>query len=130
MNYQPNEPRRFYRSNDAVIFGVCAGIAEHFDLPVLGVRIAWVLLALIPGIGTVPMVLSYIVLGFVLKRRPVEPVVMSSTDPFQGPSRGTHSQLIERIQERFDALDKRLQRMESIVTRPGFGLEEKYRDLK
>lgn len=45
------------------IAGVCAGIAEYFDLDVTIVRIIFVVLALMPG-GM--MVILYIILAFVL----------------------------------------------------------------
>lgn len=133
MNYQDYEPKRLYRSHNGVIFGVCAGIAEYFDLPPWGVRLVWILLML-TGIGMPVLLVVYVALGLILPKRPLAPpqAYYPSGDPFQAqPVRpATHAEMLSRIQERFDALDKRLQRMEDIVTHPGFGLEEKYRDLK
>jgi phage shock protein C len=128
QSYQPYEPKRLYRSNDSVIFGVCGGLAEHFDLPPAGVRIAWVLLTIF---AFPPLFLvMYIVMALVLKRRPVVlPPPIPGTDPFYTPGRMTYAEMLDRLQERFDALDKRLQRMESVVTRPGFGMEQKFREL-
>lgn len=131
MNYQANEPNRLYRSHNGMIFGVCAGIAEYFDLPPWGVRLIWLVLSFM----TFPLpLIIYVVLGMMLPKRPLAPpqAYYPNGDPFQAqPTRpATHAEMLSRIQERFDALDKRLQRMEDIVTHPGFGLEEKYRDLK
>lgn len=132
MNYPPYEPKRLYRSNDSVIFGVCGGLAEYFDLPPFGVRLIWVLLFLFTGIGLPVMLVTYVAMAIILKRRPLEPPPLFPNDPFRGMSgtgRMSHSEMLAQVQQRFEALDHRLQRMESIVTRPDFGLEQKYRDL-
>jgi phage shock protein C len=56
-------PKRFVRSsNDKKIAGVCAGVADYFDLDPTLVRVLWLLATLIPG----PNVLIYIILWIVL----------------------------------------------------------------
>jgi len=48
------EHRRLYRSaDDRVIAGVCGGLAQHLDLDVRAVRIAFVVLAFIGGTGLI-----------------------------------------------------------------------------
>lgn len=42
----PNDNRRLFRSQDSIIAGVCAGVAEYFGLDVSLVRIATLLLIL------------------------------------------------------------------------------------
>lgn len=39
--------KRLFRSNDRMLGGVCAGLAEYFDLDPTLVRIAYVLLSLL-----------------------------------------------------------------------------------
>lgn len=129
MNYPTYEPKRLYRSDDSVLFGVCGGLAEYFDLRPFAVRLIWVMLIFTP---LAPFLLiSYVVLGLVLKRRSsVLPPPLPGADPYAfGSARLNHGEMLTRIQQRFETLDRRLQRMESIVTRPGFDLEEKYREL-
>ncbi|RNM16426.1 ATP-binding protein [Nocardioides pocheonensis] len=47
-------PRKAYRQPDeAIIGGVAAGLAEHLGLPVLGVRVAFIVLAVMGGFGLV-----------------------------------------------------------------------------
>lgn len=58
---------KLYRSNDAVIAGVCAGIAEHFDIDPILVRILTVVLAL-SSFGL--MVFVYVLLWLILPKRP------------------------------------------------------------
>lgn len=51
--------KRFVRSiNDRKIAGVCAGIADYFDLDASIVRVVWLLATLVPG----PNLIAYIIL--------------------------------------------------------------------
>ena len=59
--------RRVYRSRDAYIGGVCAGLAEHFELDVIVTRILAILIsASTLGLG----VIAYIVLWVALPPEP------------------------------------------------------------
>ncbi|NIM71464.1 MAG: PspC domain-containing protein [Xanthomonadales bacterium] len=61
------EPRRITRSREnALIAGVCAGIAEHFGWSVTATRVAYVLLSVLSA--AFPGILVYIVLWLVLPR--------------------------------------------------------------
>jgi phage shock protein PspC (stress-responsive transcriptional regulator) len=44
--------------NDRKIAGVCAGVADYFDMDPTIVRVVWLLATLIPG----PNILAYIIL--------------------------------------------------------------------
>lgn len=65
--------KRFYRSRDALIGGVCAGIAEYFDIDPVVVRILAVVLTFATA-GT--LAIAYIALWFILPLAPdpAEPV--------------------------------------------------------
>jgi phage shock protein C len=68
-----SEVKKLYRnSNDKVIAGVCSGIAEYFELDVVLIRVAAVLLGVFTGGSAV---LAYIILIFVAPEKP------SSTTP-------------------------------------------------
>lgn len=55
--------KRLTRSrNDAMVAGVCSGIAEYFDLDPTIVRLAWVLFSLFGGSG----ILAYLICSFVI----------------------------------------------------------------
>ena len=126
MNYQANTPRRLHRSDDAILFGVCGGMAEYYDLPAWGVRLIWVLL-IFPFF--LFMVLSYLILGMILKKRPFQAYGERANRPSWEGARLSRGEALERLGRRMETLDKRLQRMESIITRPGFRLEDEYRRL-
>ncbi|MEM6640760.1 MAG: PspC domain-containing protein [Pseudomonadota bacterium] len=55
-------------SEDGVWMGVCAGLANYFDLSSNGVRMIVVLLALFMFW---PVFLTYVVAGFLLRHRPL-----------------------------------------------------------
>jgi len=57
--------QRFYRSSNRILGGVCAGLAEGFHVDALWVRVAFLLLVFIQGIG----VFVYIVLWLVMPER-------------------------------------------------------------
>ncbi|HWO46157.1 MAG TPA: PspC domain-containing protein [Methylomirabilota bacterium] len=57
--------QRLYRSSDRIIGGVCAGLAEGFHVDALWVRVAFLILIFIQGIG----VFLYIVLWLVMPER-------------------------------------------------------------
>lgn len=55
--------RRFVRSiNDRKIAGVCAGVADYFDMETTLVRALWLLATLVPG----PNIIAYIILWIVV----------------------------------------------------------------
>ena len=55
---------QLHRSQDKMIAGVCAGLAEHFDMPVTKVRIAYVALSVLSA--GFPGVLVYLILWYLL----------------------------------------------------------------
>ena len=59
--------KRLYKSNtDKKLDGVCAGIAEYFDIDPTVIRLVWALAVLVAGTG----ILAYIVAAIVLPRNP------------------------------------------------------------
>lgn len=72
----PSQPKRLVRSTtDKKIAGVCAGLADYFDLDPTVIRLVWVLLFFFAGAGG----LTYIILWIVLPAAPTG--VPASTAP-------------------------------------------------
>ena len=61
-----NTSGRLYRSNDKMIAGVCAGVAEFFGLDTSMVRLATVFLILFAGLS----LWVYIILWLIVPRSP------------------------------------------------------------
>ena len=60
--------KKLYKSTDRKLDGVCAGIAEYFEIDPTIVRIAYALISVFSaGIGGV---VAYIILALVMPRRP------------------------------------------------------------
>ena len=57
-----------YRSRHGMIAGVCAGLAEYFDLSVCWARVAAVALLLCSGIW--PVVIVYVIAALMMKKNP------------------------------------------------------------
>jgi phage shock protein PspC (stress-responsive transcriptional regulator) len=62
---QPPADQGFHRGTDRIIGGVCSGLAEGFHVEALWVRLAFVVLAFVQGIGIV----LYVVLWFLMPER-------------------------------------------------------------
>lgn len=128
-NERHTRERKLYRSPNGIILGVCAGIADYFDMAPWGIRVIFILL-MFTGITIPFLIILYIVLGLTIKMRP---------DAYDaGDRRGATSsqgapypreEAVGRLRQRFESLDERLQRLETIVTNPSFGLEDEYRNL-
>ena len=59
--------KKLYKSrNDQKIDGVCAGIANYFNVDPTVIRLAWVLFCVLGGSG----VLAYIICALVIPREP------------------------------------------------------------
>jgi phage shock protein C len=59
------EPKKFKRSNNKFISGVCAGLAEYIGMDITLMRVLWVVAAVLTSqIGLA--VIGYIVLAFVM----------------------------------------------------------------
>jgi len=68
--------KRFVRStNDRKVAGVCAGVADYFDMDPTLVRVLWALATMIPG----PNVLAYIVIWIAADEGPTGMARTSAT---------------------------------------------------
>jgi len=70
------QQKRFVRStNDRKIAGVCAGVADYFDLDTTLVRVLWALATFIPG----PNIIAYLVIWLVAQEGPTGVARTSAT---------------------------------------------------
>lgn len=114
-------PHRLYRDRDnAMIAGVCAGVAEYFGFSRKGLRV-------ITAIGSIifmPFVVaSYIILAIVLPTRPVEQKVDEEKAQFWRNVSNAPSDVFSSVRHRFRELDLRLQKMEAFVTSREFDID-------
>ena len=113
-----------YRSRDGVILGVCRGIAEYFNLPVFWVRIISLILLFFTFFW--PTLLLYIMLGLIMKPEPVIPIQSESEREFYDSYLFSGSRAIQRVKRKFDSLERRIRRMEHIVTEKEFSWKNRF----
>ncbi len=111
--YPPTHHRQLFRSRDGWIFGVCKGLADYFEIPVFWMRVLW--LIAIPLSALLPMVLIYVVAAIFMKPEPVIPLVSAEDWDFYNSYSADRGMAISRLRERLETLDRRIQRIETIL---------------
>jgi phage shock protein C len=112
--FSERERRGLYRSRSGLIFGVCKGIAEYLDFSVFWMRAIVVVATLFTGIWPIPVL--YVVAALLMKPEPVLPLETESDREFYNSYVSSRTMALHRLKRTFDSLDRRLRRMESIVT--------------
>src|SRR6266851_5440263 len=103
-----------YRSRKGMILGVCKGIAEYFDLSVTGTRILACIVLVFSGVW--PMVVLYFLAALLMKPEPVLPLETEGEQEFYNSYASSRRMALHRLKRTYDNLDRRIQRMEHIVT--------------
>ena len=122
MRRHSTRPQRgIYRSRNGIIFGVCRGLSERFDFSVFWARAIAVLFLIFTGFW--PVIGLYIVAALLMKSEPAPTSQSSRTfNTYRcSSSEGTG----ERLKRRFKNLEKRIHRMEDVVTAKEFDWEKR-----
>lgn len=121
------ERDRVYRDTEnGWIFGVCAGIADYIGVEPLLVRLA-ALLCLV--FFFLPVLLAYAVFAIVLPPRPPALFASEHEEAFWRSVRAGPGEVLHGLNTRLRAVDKRIRRMETLVTSNEFDLRRGFRDL-
>jgi phage shock protein C len=121
------EHDRVYRDTErGWIFGVCAGIADYIGVEPLLVRLA-ALLCLV--FFFLPVLVAYAVFAIVLKPRPPALFASPSEEAFWRSIRTGPGEVLHGLNARLRAVDRRVRRMETLVTSNEFDLRRGFRDL-
>ena len=120
-------PHRLYKNpQQGIITGVCAGIADYFDLPKALIRFL-VIVAFLFTSGIVTII--YIVLAFLLEKRPPQLFHSLEEETFWRGVANAPRMTLSELKYKFMTLNERMKKMEDHVTSPEFELEEKYKNL-
>lgn len=103
-----------YRSRDGAIFGVCRGLAEYFDFPVGATRLIAIGLAVFTAFW--PVVIAYFIAALIMKPEPAVPLDTDEEQEFYNSYTTSRTMALHRLKRTFDGLDRRIARMEDIVT--------------
>ncbi|MCH6256072.1 PspC domain-containing protein [Puniceicoccaceae bacterium K14] len=117
--------RKFYRSRNGIIFGLCRGISEYFDISLFWIR-AFTIGGLI-FTGFFPIGLIYIIMGLVIKAEPLP-------SPVEAPKESNHFESytssrklgLWQLKEKFSSLETRIRRMEDHVTDRAYDWERRF----
>ena len=115
--------RGFYRSRNGAILGVCRGLADYFDLKVFWVRVIFIALLLVSGFW--PMLLIYLVASLIMKPEPVRPLGTEEEKEFYDSYTDSRRRAAGRIKRRYQDLERRIRRMEDVVTDREFDWDSK-----
>lgn len=121
-----NTNKRLYRSRKGVIFGVCSGIADYFDLNPTGLRILAVALCFLSF--AVPVIICYTLLAIILKPAPALPLGNDDETEFYNSYTQDKTLAVHRLKRMFTDLDSRLQRLETKVTSKDFDWQRRMRN--
>ena len=115
-----------YRARNGVIFGVCRGLADYFDFSVLWARVIAVIFLLVSGFW--PAIGLYLIATLLMKPAPVVPIKTEAEQEFYDSYTHSRRMAARRLKRRFENLERRLQRMEHIVTTREFDWESKIQE--
>lgn len=119
--------RKIYRSENRVVFGVCQGFADHFELPVVWIRLSLVVAAsLTTGVAAI----AYFVAALVMKPRPPVREKEYYEEDFYDTDLGSRALGLRRLKSRFDAIEARIRRMEDYVTNKSYDWDRRFKTGK
>lgn len=118
-----HDVKRLYRSRSGLIFGVCRGMAEYLEFSVAGMRILTIFVALFTGIW--PLIGAYIIAALILKPEPVIPFREDTDQEFYESYMNSRSMALHRLKRTFDNLERRIRRLETMVTARDYDWERR-----
>lgn len=115
-----------YRARDGAIFGVCKGLARHFDIDTIWIRLAFVAAVFFSALW--PAIAVYVVAALIMKLEPVVPLESESDAEFYHAYSNSRTMALHRLKRTFDNLERRIQRMEDIVTDRSYDWDRRFRE--
>ncbi len=128
MSFKKSPTRLYKDPRRGKFMGVCAGIADYFDIKICVVRILTVVAALITGIWFI--VLAYFILGFMLDPKPRDLYEDDKEEEFWKQTRKAPDYSAAELRRRFRDVERRTAEMEAYVTSKRFRLERELNALE
>ena len=121
--YKRQNPHKLFRDKEnAMIAGVCAGIADYFGFNRKGTRVATACLFLFPPF--IPFgFISYVILAILLPVKPADLYENEEQADFWRGVSNAPSDVFGVLSHRFRELNLRLQKMEAFVTSKEFEID-------
>jgi phage shock protein C len=118
-----DRPHGLYRSRDGVIFGVCGGLAEYLNFPVFWMRVLAICAMFFTGFW--PLIAAYVVAAFLMKPEPIVEFKEESDQEFYESYVNSRTMALSRLKRTFDNLERRIRRMENLVTARDYDWERR-----
>jgi len=115
-----------YRSRQGAVLGVCRGLAEYFDFSLFWTRVLAVVFLLFSGFW--PAIGLYLLAALLMKPEPVIPIETEAEQEFYDSFTNSPSAAAHRLRQKFEKLERRIRRMEDIVTAKEFDWESRLND--
>lgn len=117
--------RSLYRSRSGWIFGVCQGLADYAQISVFWVRTLLILAALFSSF--IPVLIIYIMAAIFMKPAPVLPTADDSEWELYNSYSDDRRRAVASLRRRFDNIDRRTRRIETIITDREYDWERRLR---
>ncbi len=112
--YSVQPQTNLYRSRHGMILGVCTGIARYLDCSVFWTRSITAVLFLFSGFWPIGGI--YLLAALLMKPAPVVPLETTAEQEFYDSYASSRGMALQRLKRTFDKLDRRIQRLEHMVT--------------
>jgi phage shock protein C len=116
---------RLYRSRHGFLFGVCRGLADYLGVPVFWVRTAVLVLLVFSGLW--PVAGIYLAAAALLKPEPVLPTGTDDEREFYNSYSASPDMALSRLKRQYEATDRRIRRIEDLVTSREYDWDKRLR---
>ena len=114
MNNLLSRDRSLYRSRHGWIFGICQGLADYTAISVTWIRIIFLIFFIFSGFF--PIVLIYLITAIFIPPEPMLNLESDEEKEFYNSYITSRNMGVSRLKRKFDSLEKRIRRMETIIT--------------
>jgi phage shock protein C len=107
-----------------MLLGVCQGFADSFDISVFWLRVIVFLGILFTGVW--PGLVLYVIAALLMKPAPVLDARSADEREFYHSYASSRALGLSRLKAQFDRLDRRIRRMEDVVTSRDFSWRRRF----
>lgn len=112
--YSVQSQTNLYRSRHGMVLGVCKGIAHYLNCSVVWTRCLATTFFIFSGFWPIGGI--YLLAALLMKPAPVVPLETTAEQEFYDSYASSRGMALQRLKRTFDKLDRRIQRLEHMVT--------------
>ena len=122
--HMPYEHSGLYRARDGMFLGVIKGIADHLQFSVGWLRVLFLIGLIVTGLW--PLGILYFIAALVMRPEPVVPFASMEDEEFYRSYTSSRTMALHRLKQTYDSMERRIRRMEDIVTARDYDWERRY----